>query len=92
MKTKSVVFFFDMYTFYILYSPSTDKYYVGHTGDSLQQRLRKHLSNHAGFTAREKDWSVVYSEFFELKTDAYRREREIKAWKSKVRIRKLIGA
>jgi putative endonuclease len=81
-----------MYTFYILFSPSTDKYYIGHTGDDPKERLRKHLRNHDGFTSTKKDWIIVYSECFELKTEAYRREREVKAWKSKVRIRKLIGA
>ncbi|MBL7910664.1 MAG: GIY-YIG nuclease family protein [Bacteroidia bacterium] len=35
---------------YILFSPSKNKYYVGHTGDDLVERIRKHNSNHKGFT------------------------------------------
>ncbi|WP_333908728.1 GIY-YIG nuclease family protein [Marinigracilibium pacificum] len=38
------------YHSYILYSRILDKYYVGHTGDLLTERLRKHNSNHKGFT------------------------------------------
>lgn len=78
-----------MYYTYILYSKDLDKFYVGHTGEDLEERLRKHLSNHDGFTAKAKDWVIVYSENFITKEEAYRREREIKSWKSKSRIQKL---
>ena len=79
-----------MYTVYILYSISVNKYYVGHTGDEIQERIRKHLSNHEGFTSLFKDWKLKYTETFETKSEAYRRELEIKSWKSKKRILKLI--
>ena len=77
---------------YILYSPSKDKYYIGHTGDDLNERLRRHNSDHKGFTGRVGDWRIVYTEEFRTKEDAYKREREIKAWKSKKRIELLIGS
>ncbi|RXM49678.1 MULTISPECIES: GIY-YIG nuclease family protein [unclassified Chryseobacterium] len=76
---------------YILYSGSLNKYYIGHSCESLQERLKKHLSNHKGFTAKAKDWIIIYSECFDLKSEAYKREREIKSWKSKSSIQKLIG-
>jgi len=79
-----------MYHTYILFSEELNKFYVGHTGESLDERLRKHLSNHDGFTASGKDWKIVYSEKFDSKEDAYHREREIKSWKSKKRIQKLV--
>ena len=34
----------------ILFSKSFDKYYIGHTGDELAGRVRKHNSNQIGFT------------------------------------------
>jgi putative endonuclease len=80
-----------MFKFYILYSEGADKFYIGHTGDDLDQRLRRHLSNHSGFTAKVKDWKLVYSENFQSKEQAYTREREVKSWKSKDRIKKLIA-
>ena len=76
--------------FYILYSASLDKYYLGHTSDTLEERLRRHLSNHKGFTSKAKDWLVVYKEEFADKSQAYRRELEVKSWKSKKRIAELI--
>src|SRR6059058_4802434 len=76
---------------YILYSEKADKYYVGHSCDDLQERLRKHNSDHRGFTGGWGDWKVVYCEPFSTKTLAYQREREIKGWKSKQRITVLVG-
>ncbi|OCA75847.1 excinuclease ABC subunit C [Chryseobacterium artocarpi] len=77
---------------YILYSESLDKYYIGHSCEDLQERLRKHLSNHKGFTAKTKNWIIIYYEKFDSKNNAYKREREIKAWKSKLKIQKLINS
>jgi putative endonuclease len=52
-------------TVYILYSCEADKYYIGSTTDKVSERLRRHLSNHGGFTSRAKDWTLVYSEIFD---------------------------
>ncbi|MEZ4739606.1 MAG: GIY-YIG nuclease family protein [Flavobacteriales bacterium] len=49
-----------MATFYILYSAAIDRYYIGHTTESMDERLRKHLSAHQRWTGRAKDWQVVY--------------------------------
>ncbi|WP_307461033.1 GIY-YIG nuclease family protein [Chryseobacterium sp. SORGH_AS_0447] len=75
---------------YILYSQSLNKFYIGHSCETLQERLRKHLSNHKGFTSKVKDWEIIYSEKFDSKSNAYTREREIKSWKSAFRIQQLI--
>ena len=75
---------------YILYSEVLLKYYVGSTHGTIEERLRRHLSDHHGFTGKSKDWKVVYFEYYEEFALAYKREHEIKAWKSKVRIKKLI--
>ncbi|MBX2925672.1 MAG: GIY-YIG nuclease family protein [Chitinophagaceae bacterium] len=79
-----------MWTFYILYSAGLDKYYIGCTGDELQQRLRRHNTKHKGFTGTVNDWIVVYTEVFTDKTAALERERQVKSWKSRDRLRKLI--
>ncbi|MFC0427271.1 GIY-YIG nuclease family protein [Chryseobacterium scophthalmum] len=77
---------------YILYSKSLDKYYVGSSSscEDLQERLRKHLSNHKGHTSKVKDWIIVYFEEFPDKSSAYKRELQIKSWKSKIKISELI--
>ena len=79
-----------MFQVYILFSETLDKFYVGHTSEELDERLRKHLSNHSGFTAKSKDWKIVYSEKLTDKSSAYKRELQIKSWKSKIKIIELI--
>jgi len=80
-----------MFYVYILYSKSIDKHYVGYTSVLLEERLRRHLSSHKGFTGRTKDWEIVYFESYDDKTKAILREQEIKKWKSKIRIIELIS-
>ena len=76
--------------FYILFSKKLAKYYVGHTGNSLEKRVQQHNTNHKGFTGGYGDWELVYSESYESKVDAYKRERIVKGWKSKLKILQLV--
>ncbi len=76
---------------YILHSAILNKYYIGFTGDEITERLRKHNSNHKGFTGGKSDWTIVYTEVFIEKACAQKREKEIKSWKSRKKIEKLIG-
>jgi len=75
---------------YILYSSSSDRYYIGSTTQPIEERLRRHLTNHNGFTTKAKDWIVVYSEEFADKSSALSREKQIKSWKIKSKIKDLI--
>ena len=77
------------YLTYILFSKNLDRYYVGSTGN-VEVRLEKHLQRHKGFTSKAKDWTVVYVEKFASKEEAMKRERQIKKWKSRKMIEKLI--
>ena len=79
-----------MWYVYILFSETKDKYYVGYTGDSLEERIRKHNSNHKGFTGKTGDWIIIYKEEFSNLENARKREMEIKKWKSRKLIIKLI--
>ncbi|RYY41176.1 MAG: GIY-YIG nuclease family protein, partial [Chitinophagaceae bacterium] len=58
--------------------------------DNLHERLRRHLSDHKGFTGSIADWKLAYFEPYPSKTEAYARERQIKGWKSRVRIEQLV--
>lgn len=69
-----------------------DRFYLGHTTEPMDERLRKHLSAHKGWTARAKDWRVVYTEQHPEKAAAYRRELEVKSWKKRSHIEALISA
>jgi len=76
--------------FYILFSESRDRFYLGHTCDDLPQRIRKHNSNHKGFTGSGPDWELAYAEEFDNKEEAFARERQVKKWKSRKKIIQLI--
>lgn len=80
-----------MYIVYILYSAKLDRYHIGFTGDTMSSRLKKHLASHKGFTRTGNDWEVVYIEEYISKKDAILREKQIKSWKSKPMIKKLIS-
>ena len=74
---------------YILYSTILDKYYIGYTADDISERIRKHNSNHKGFTGKVNDWLLKYTEQFESKELAMKREKEIKSKKSRKYIEQL---
>ena len=79
-----------MCLFYILHSYCLDKYYIGHTCDKIEERVRKHNTNHKGFTGKANDWIVKLTEKYPTKQQAYQRERQVKAWKSRTAIENLI--
>ena len=79
-----------MYYTYILHSQKLSKYYVGYS-DDVENRFRKHLTDHKGFTGKAKDWKIVYTEVFDTKEAAHKRELQIKGWKSKRMIETLIS-
>ena len=85
------VFYFMQFTVYILYSTFKSKYYIGFTSDDINERLRRHNTNHRGFTGGIGDWIIVYTEQFSTKQEAMQREKQIKNWKSRKMIEKLIG-
>ncbi len=66
---------------YIIYSKEIDKYYVGHSAD-LDDRVFRHTNSGSKATKKAKDWTIVYKENIVTKSEAYRREMEIKKRKA----------
>ncbi len=79
-----------MYTLYILYSESLDRYYVGYT-NNLPRRLSEHNRSKGKFTDAGIPWVVLYTEAFKTKKSAMDREKYIKSRKSKTFILDLIS-
>jgi len=79
------------YYMYILFSAIKNSYYIGFTGDDLDERIRKHNTNHKGYTGHHQGWELKYYETFNSKIEALKREKQIKNWKSRKLIEKLIG-
>jgi putative endonuclease len=78
-----------MHFAYILYSPSKNKYYIGSCQD-IEDRIRKHNTNHNGFTGKTGDWILKWKEQHPDKIAALKREKQIKNWKSRIMLEKLI--
>jgi putative endonuclease len=82
-----------MYYFYILQSESTGRYYIGQT-DNLDRRLSEHNdSRYTGSKTTKRfkgSWKLVYSEEYKARHEAMARERQIKGWKSRGAIERLI--
>jgi putative endonuclease len=75
-----------MFKVYILYSVIKDKYYVGQTED-LERRLAVHnMRNNMGTS----DWELKYYESFETRSEAMKRESEIKSKKRRSYLEGLI--
>ncbi|PRZ23459.1 GIY-YIG nuclease family protein [Flavobacterium granuli] len=74
---------------YILFSESKNRFYIGFTSN-LDARVIRHNQKSKGFTGNTNDWKVVYTEKYETKEIARRRELQIKSWKSRIKIQELI--
>ena len=77
------------YFTYILRSEEKGKYYIG-SCQNLSERLAKHNKGRVKSTKPYKPWKMVYSKKFESRSEAYKREFEIKGLKSRKAIEKII--
>lgn len=79
-----------MFTVYVLQNIEFDKIYIGFTSD-LENRLiaHNHLNN-KGWT-KYQPWEVIYTEYFELKHDAFAGEKQLKSAKGREFMRNKIG-
>ncbi|MBV6420950.1 MAG: hypothetical protein DAHOPDDO_02217 [Ignavibacteriaceae bacterium] len=79
-----------MFTVYVLKSSATDKYYIGQTAD-IGKRLLYHNSGYSKSTKVCLPWKIVYTESFITRALAMKKETEIKKYKSRIMIEKMIN-
>ena len=77
-----------MYTVYILKS-ETNKLYIGQT-KNIEKRLNEHNSGLATYTKRCTSWRLIYSEKYKTRSEAMRREKELKTGKYRKWLKKII--
>jgi putative endonuclease len=78
-----------MYYTYIIQSVRTKRYYIGST-QNIDNRLKRH---NKGFTKSIKyngPFILIYKEEYPTKAEAYKREKQIKKYKSGAAFKKLI--
>ena len=74
---------------YVLYSKKYDNIYIGYT-NNLERRLYFHNKGIKGWTAKYIPWELVYHEEFDSKSDAMKREKELKSYQGRKFIREEI--
>ncbi len=63
--------------------------YTGITND-LEHRFNQHLSKNSTFTKQFSDLKLIYNEKYKTKSEAVKREKEIKGWNKEKKM-KLAG-
>ena len=76
---------------YIIYSKSADRYYTGYSHDP-ELRLHRHNEGWTKSTKSGIPWKLVYTEVYSSRSEAMKREKEIKRMKSRKFIESLIGS
>ena len=80
-----------MFYIYILYSRSSDMYYVGYSDDPFRRLKEHNESGHATYTSKHRPWEAAA--FFAIgstKSEAMRIERFIKRQKSRKLLERLV--
>lgn len=78
-----------MYHTYILTSLKNGHYYIGSCRD-LQTRTARHNKGLVKSTKTGCPWKVVYSEKYNDRSEAFKREKQIKSYKGGEAFKKLI--
>ena len=80
------------YTVYVLRSLKDGKHYTGFTSD-LDRRLKEHNSGKTASTKRRRPFVVLYTETYDSKPEAAKREKFFKTSKGRDELKnQLIGA
>lgn len=68
-----------MFTVYILYSEKYAIHYVGYTSN-LNERIKSHNELATkGFTIKYRPWKLIYSDEFQTKSEAMKKEKYFKS-------------
>jgi putative endonuclease len=85
-----LVFFIMAYYVYVLRSLKDFKYYIGSSED-VEARLRFHNAGLQRSTRHRIPFELVYTETLETKTEALKREKQIKSYKGGEAFKRLLG-
>jgi len=68
-----------MFTVYVLFSEKFNKIYIGMTSN-MEQRFHSHNElSKKGWAKNFRPWVIVHQEFFNSKSDALLREKQLKS-------------
>lgn len=67
------------FTVYILKSKKFDKIYTGYTSNLITRFYSHNKLSKSGYTARFRPWRVIYTEVYNSKREAMKREKWLKS-------------
>jgi len=76
-----------LYTVYILYSSSFDKIYIGYSSHLINRFYSHNQFGTKDWTKSFRPWTVIYCEYFETKSQAMKREKQLKSAGLRAQIR-----
>jgi putative endonuclease len=79
-----------LYTVYALYSKKYDKIYIGYTTNLIKRFYAHNELGIKGYTVKYRSWEVVYTEIFNSKNEAIKREKELKSSRGRAFVRELL--
>ena len=71
-----------MFHVYVLLSSTKNNRYIGFTGN-LEKRIRDHNFGESRYTKNRGPWKLIYTEEFNLRSDAMSREKFLKSGKGR---------
>jgi putative endonuclease len=80
-----------MFTVYVIYSEKYNKIYIGYTSNIDQRLLSHNELGKTGFTIKYRPWKLIYTEFFSEKSEAMKREKQLKSAKGREFVWNLVG-
>ena len=80
-----------MFTVYVLYSEKYNKIYIGYTSNIEQRFIAHNELETKGYTLRYRPWKLIYTEVFAEKSEAIKRENQLKTAKGREFIWNTIG-
>lgn len=82
-----------MYFVYVIYNKDSDKFYIGQTRN-IRERLDLHnKGTFSGYTSRfQGKWELIYKESAATRSEALKREKQLKSFRGREFIKQHIPA
>ncbi|MBI1754877.1 GIY-YIG nuclease family protein [Candidatus Azambacteria bacterium] len=78
-----------MFFVYIIKSFEGGRYYVG-SCDNVEKRVEQHNKGRVRSTKAFVPWELLYTEKFKSRSESRNRERQLKSWKSREALERLM--
>jgi putative endonuclease len=68
-----------MFVVYLLYSEKFNQIYIGYTSNLIERFKSHNQLETKGHTIKYRPWTVIHVEFFDSKSEAMKREKQLKS-------------